>query len=80
MRKSYQDYIKQLKNDIDNTNNFIDYFLVIGINPQEFMKDFMYDNDVKTINNSGILKPEIISKFPPFEKSTITIDDEVVKV
>ena len=79
MRKS-KVLINQLKNDLDNTNNFIDYFLVIGINHNNFFNDFMYENDCSVINNSGKIKPEIISMFPPVEKSTISIDDNIIKV
>ena len=80
MRKSSKDYIHQLKNDLDNTNNFIDYFLVVGISSDVLVSDFLYETDLKDLNNSPIIKPDIISKFPPFDKSSVSVDENIIKV
>lgn len=80
MRRQSKDYMKTLKNELDRGNNFIDYFTVIGINNNLIFSDFLYENDINFLNSSDLLKPEIISKFPPFDKSTIIIDDNLIKV
>ena len=74
------DYIKKLKKELDTGNNFIDYFTVIGLPTDLIFSDFLYENDLSKINGSEKLKPEILSKFPPFPKSTISIDDNIIIV
>ncbi len=65
---------------MDNTNNFIDYFLVVGLSPDVVVSDFLYETDLKELNNNSMIKPEIISKFPPFDKSSVSVDDNIIKV
>jgi hypothetical protein len=79
-KKTSKDYVKLLKNDLDRGNNFIDYFTVIGLPTDLIFSDFLYENDLFKLNESGKLKPEILSKFPPFDKSTISIDENIIKV
>ena len=79
-KKTTIDYLKQLKDELDRGNNFVDYFVVIGIPTELIFSDFLYENDMNVINESGKLKPEILSKFPPFDKSTISIDENIIKV
>lgn len=80
MKKTQDDYINDLKKDLDRGNNFVDYFITIGLNEDVIFDDFLYNSDLKTLNNSPKIKPEIISKFPPIDKTIIGIDESVIKV
>ena len=59
-------------------NSFIEYFIEIGIKPTVFFKE-----DIQKLisNNSFIqnLNPEIISKFPNFDKKSVIIDNTIIK-
>jgi hypothetical protein len=79
-KKTTKDYEKILKGELDRGNNFVDYFTVIGLPSDLIFSDFLYENDLYKIHESGKLKPEILSKFPPFDKSTISIDENIIKV
>ena len=71
---------KQFKEDIDKGINFIDYFLIIGISPEIFFDDKIYECDLdelKTKYKDKII-PKIISYFPEFEKTTIAFDDSII--
>ena len=73
------DYIK-LKEELDQANNLIDYFLILGLEPNIFMNKWLYENDLDTINKvyKEQLKPKILSSFPCFEKHTIAFDDSIL--
>ena len=74
-----KDY-KKLKEEIDRGTNFIDYFLVIGISPENFFDDKMYECDLDEfkMKYKDKLEPKIISYFPQFKKNTIAFDDSVI--
>ena len=74
-----KDY-KQLKEEIDKGTNFIDYFLIIGVEPQDFFNDKIYECDLDELKNKygDKLQPKIISYFPQFEKKTIAFDDSII--
>jgi len=71
---------KKLKEDIDNGINFIDYFLIIGISPEIFFDDQIYEYSLDELKTKyeDKLKPKIISYFPQFEKKTIAFDDSII--
>lgn len=69
-----------LKKELDKGNNFVDYFVTIGMKQDLIFSDFLYENDLNTINQSELINPEILSKFPPFDKTTINIDENMIKV
>ena len=37
---------ERLKEELDKANNFIDYFLVVGLPPKIFMEKWLYNSDV----------------------------------
>ena len=43
------DYIK-LKEELDKANNLIDYFLILGLEPNIFMNKWLYENDLDNKN------------------------------
>ncbi len=69
-----------LRKEIDKGINFVDYFVIIGVKQDLIFDDFLYQNTLETINNSEKINPEILSKFPPFEKTTINIDENMIRV
>jgi hypothetical protein len=77
MRKSTDD---SLKKELDKGNNFVDYFTIIGIKRELIFEDFLYENDINTLNSSERINPEILTKFPPFDKTTINIDENMIRV
>ena len=74
-----KDY-KDIKEKLDKGNNFIDYFLIIGLEPNIYKKEWLFKEDFKSINENHKeeIKPKIISSFPYFEKSTIAYDDSII--
>ena len=74
-----KDY-KEIKDKLDCGNNFIDYFLVVGLEPSIYKYDWLFSSDLETINkdHNEEIKPKIISSFPFFEKSTIAFDDSIL--
>ena len=74
-----EDYNK-LKDELDKANNFIDYFLVVGVEPEIYKNDWLYKCDVDELNKKykEQLEPKIISSFPPFEKHTISFDESIL--
>ncbi len=52
----------------------------MGLKEDIIFDDFLYSNDVDTLNKSELIKPDILSKFPPIEKSLVTADENIIKV
>jgi len=71
---------EKIKQDLDKGCNFIDYFLVIGLEPEICKNKWLYEEDLDTINSKykEKIKPKIISSFPPFEKTTISFDESII--
>ena len=58
-------------------NNFIEYFIEIGVKPDIFENDNILPKyNLYEINAK--LKPEIISKFPYFDKKSMAIDSSII--
>ena len=74
-----EDYNK-LKEEMDKANNFIDYFLVVGVEPEIYKNDWLYECDIDelNVNYKQQLQPKIISSFPLFEKHTISFDESLL--
>ena len=73
--------LKLLKIELNKGNNLIDYFVEIGVNPEICLNDFLYEKNINDLNKEeykNILKPEILSQFPPFDKSFINIDEGII--
>lgn len=61
----------------DEDNNYIDYFIEIGVKPGIFKEEFLYNfSSPNDINDK--LKPQIISKFPDSNKKSIVINDIII--
>ena len=73
--------LTELKTELDKANNFIDYFLVIGLDPEVAFSDWLYETNVEELNciYKKEMTPKIISSFPPFEKHTIFYDESMIR-
>ena len=71
---------EHMKEELDKATNFIDYFLVVGLQPKIFMENWLYQLDVDGLNDKfkDSFQPKVISYFPNFEKHTIAFDDSVI--
>ena len=71
---------KILKQELDKGYNFIDYFLVLGLEPGIFRNKWLFTEDYEVLieKHKEELKPKIISAFPHFEKSTTSFNDAVL--
>ena len=74
-----KDY-KDIKEKLNEGNNFIDYFLVLGLEPIIYRKTWLFDETLEEINKKykEDLKPKILSSFPNFKKSTTGFDDNIL--
>jgi hypothetical protein len=72
--------IKKLKEQLELGNNLVDHFLVCGIPPSTCLQDFLYSdkNDQYEEIFKENVKPCIISRFPEFDNSIDSIDDEII--
>ena len=71
---------KILKQELDKGYNLIDYFLVVGLEPEIFRNKWLYNEDYEILieKHKEELKPKIISAFPHFEKSTTSFNDAIL--
>ena len=76
--KSHEDFIHQ----INLESSFIDYFLIIGIDPKICMNNYLYTTSPKDLdeNYSKDIYPEILTKYPPIKKSYINMDDSIISL
>ena len=60
-------------------NSYIEYFMEIGINPSILFKEEIFQiNSINSLNE--IITPEIISKFPNYDKNYIVITNKVMQM
>ena len=65
------------KRYFEDDNNFIDYFLEVGVKPEIFRNKILYESDnPQDIND--ILIPQIITKFPSFDKKNVVIETTMI--
>ena len=68
--KTNEESIKDFQEKLNLGFNFVDYFLTIGVKPEIFLNQWLYDSSIEELNSiyKEKLMPEIINKFPSFEK------------
>ena len=65
------------KRFFEEDNNYIDYFMEVGVKPEIFRNNFLYES--KTIEEvTDNLIPQIICKFPVSDKRNIVIENVMV--
>ena len=74
--KEYQNLVEEL----NKANNLLDYFLVVGVPPDIFLKNWLYQSSLEDLNSKykKELEPKVISYFPPITKKTISFDESVI--
>ena len=75
--KKIDDIIEYERLLFDGNNIFIDYFLEIGIKPEIFTDENIFNKNLDELNE--IIKPEILCKFPNIDKKKIQINNEIIK-
>ena len=65
------------KRYFEDDNNFIDYFMEVGVKPEIFKNKILYESDnVEDLNLT--LTPQIITKFPNFDKKNVVIENSMI--
>ena len=74
--------IIKFKQRLNKPGNLIEYFSIIGIDPKIASKNFLYELSPSDINkyHSDELKPKIITKYPPINKSYINLDENICEL
>ena len=72
--------VKDFQEKLNTSHNFVDYFLSIGLDPDIFSNQWLYESSLEDLNGiyKEYLKPKIINKFPSFEKKNIGLDDTII--
>ena len=72
--------LAKLKEVLETGHNLVDHFLVCGIPPQTCIQDFLYDTKNPKYDEifKETIKPSLISRFPEFDNSMDSVDDEIV--
>ena len=75
--KNYFQQKAEIKQELSSSKKFIEYFFIIGLDPKISLENYLYNSSIEDLKNifSKELKPQIITKFPPINKSYINIDD-----
>ena len=71
--------IKKLKDQLETGHNLVDHFLICGLPPSICMNNSLYEikaNNVEKFQEEN--KPCIISRFPEFDNSIDSIDEEII--
>ena len=61
----------------EDDNNFIDYFIEVGVKPEIFKNKILYESEKKEEINQ-VLIPQIITKFPNFDKKNIVVENAII--
>ena len=71
--------ITELKKELSMAKKFIEYFAIIGLDPKIAIENFLFNSTLEELEKcyTKELKPGIISKFPPINKSYINIDESI---
>ena len=79
LEKKYYQQKAEIKQELSTSKKFIEYFFIIGLDPKISIENFLYNSSIDDLHNlfSKELKPRIITKFPPINKSHINIDDNL---
>ena len=69
--------IESEKKFFEDDNNYIDYFMEIGIKPDIFKFNFLYESKTPDEINENLI-PQIICKFPISDKRNIVVENVMV--
>ena len=77
METQNENSINGVEKFFTNDNNYIEYFFEVGIRPEIF-KDKEITPQISLEKLNSKLKPELLCKFPYFDKESISIDSSIV--
>ena len=77
METQNENSINGVEKFFTNENNYIEYFFEVGIRPDIF-KDKEITPQISLEKLNSKLKPELLCKFPYFDKESISIDSSIV--
>lgn len=79
-RKSKEDLKTEFERKLNEGHNLVDYFLTIGVNPDIFINQWLYESSIQELNSKykEQLKPIIINRFPLIDKSIVGIDEQAI--
>ena len=66
------------KKYFEEDNNFIDYFVEVGVNPEIFKNKYLYESKSLNDINTNII-PQIITKFPKIDKKYLVIESTLIQ-
>ena len=80
-KKNDNEKLSKLLEHLNQCNNFVDYFMVLGTKPEIFTNKWLYESNIETINSKYYdeIKPVVISKFPPIHKKHIDVDEHIIE-
>ena len=67
--------IKKFQQRINKPGNLLEYFAIIGVNPKIASKNCLYE-----LSQQLEFKPELITKYPPINKSYINLDEAICEL
>jgi len=75
-------YQNDLQNELNLAHTFLEYFLIIGLDPRISMRNYLYNTEPSEIIKyyANEIKPEVLSKYPPMKKNIINIDNSIVDI
>ena len=71
----------KLKQNLSKPKTLEEYFLIIGIDPNISSNKYLYSSTITFLNEKysrSYFKPQILSKFPPINKTYLNIDDTII--
>ena len=69
--------IELQKKFFEEDNNFMDYFMEIGVSPEIFKNKCLYEPDSPEL--SKLIEPTIITKFPNFDKKNLVLETSMIE-
>ena len=69
--------VESEKKFFEDDNNYIDYFMEIGVKPDIFKYNFLYESKTPEEVNENLI-PQIICKFPISDKRNIVVENVMV--
>ena len=78
LSQNQTDVVNELqKRYFEDDNNFIDYFIEVGVRPEIYKNKVLYEADDPDDINQYLI-PQIITKFPSFDKKTVVIENTMI--
>ena len=75
--KSTQIVSEVEKKYFEDDNNYIDYFMEVGVKPEIFKNSYLYESSTPDEINENLV-PQIITKFPNFDKKNVVIENTMI--